>query len=137
MKKILSSSLLLVLALSATAAPRTMKQKKSAALSALCRIGNNGARPMRAPLNAELKTLDASDAYTILGYEDGGFAIIASMGKATISPMAVCGFRDLTPKGSKITKPLKCWMKAGEKLSFDDAPNDLKRKEKSVNRYFC
>ena len=34
----------------------------------------------------------------------GGFAIIASMGKATISPMAVCGFRDLTPKGSKITK---------------------------------
>ena len=62
----------------------------------------------------------------------GGFAVIANMGKATISPMAVCGFRDLTPKGSKITKPLKCWMKAGEKLSFDDAPNDLKRKEKST-----
>ena len=61
----------------------------------------------------------------------GGFAIIASMGKTTISPMAVCGFRDLTPKGSKFTKPLKCWMKAGEMLSFDDAPNGLKRKEKN------
>ncbi len=61
----------------------------------------------------------------------GGFAVIASMGKAPIVPMAVCGFRDLTPKGSKLTRPLTCWMAVGEAVSFDDAPSELKRREKS------
>lgn len=61
----------------------------------------------------------------------GGFAVIASMGKAPIVPMAVCGFRDLTPKGSKFTRPLTCWMAVGEAVSFDDAPSELKRREKS------
>ncbi len=61
----------------------------------------------------------------------GGFAVIASMGKASIVPMAVCGFRDLTPKGSKFTRPLTCWMAAGDAVSFNDAPEGLKRREKS------
>ncbi len=61
----------------------------------------------------------------------GGFAVIASMGKASIVPMAVCGFRDLTPKGSKFTRPLTCWMAAGDVVSFNDAPEGLKRREKS------
>ncbi len=61
----------------------------------------------------------------------GGFAVIASMGKASIVPMAVCGFRDLTPKGSKFTRPLTCWMAAGDDVSFNDAPEGLKRREKS------
>ncbi len=61
----------------------------------------------------------------------GGFAVIASMGKAPIVPMAVCGFRDLTPKGSKFTRPLTCWMAAGDAISFSDAPEGLKRREKS------
>lgn len=61
----------------------------------------------------------------------GGFALIANMGKAPIVPMAVCGFRDLTPKGSKLTRPLTCWMAVGDSVSFDDAPSELKRREKS------
>ena len=61
----------------------------------------------------------------------GGFALIASMGKAPIVPMAVCGFRDVTPAGSKLTRPLKCWMRAGDAISFDDAPDGMKRREKS------
>lgn len=118
MKKILSSSLLLVLALSATAAPRTMKQKKSAALSALCRIGNNGARPMRAPLNAELKTLDASDAYTILGYEDGGFAIIANDDRNE----AIVGYSDAAYQSANLPDGMKWYLAAlNEALDNTDA----------------
>lgn len=78
MKRILSSSLIMLLALSASAAPRTTAQKKAAALSALNRIGNNGTRRIKAAGTAELQTLESADAYTVLGYKNGGFAIIAN-----------------------------------------------------------
>lgn len=61
----------------------------------------------------------------------GGFALIAQMAKADITPMAVCGFRDVTPAGKKVPRPKKCWMRAGEHVSFDDAPEGLKRRERS------
>ena len=35
----------------------------------------------------------------------GGFALIASMAKADIVPIAVCGFRDITPQGHHLMRP--------------------------------
>lgn len=61
----------------------------------------------------------------------GGFAIIAQMGKARIAPMAVCGFRDITPKGTHIMRPVKTWLRSAEPVSIDDAPNNLKRRERT------
>ncbi len=61
----------------------------------------------------------------------GGFAIIAQMGKAPVVPMAVCGFRDITPKGKHLMRPVKCWMRVGEALTTDDAPRELKRRERT------
>lgn len=60
----------------------------------------------------------------------GGYAIIAQMGKAPVAPMAVCGWRDITPEGKLIMRPKKCWMRAGEQLSLADAPAELGRKER-------
>lgn len=61
----------------------------------------------------------------------GGFALIASMAKADIIPMAVCGFRDITRDGHHLMRPVKTWMRAGDRVSFDDAPRNLKRKERA------
>lgn len=61
----------------------------------------------------------------------GGFALIAQMGKAPVSPMAVCGFRDITPAGKRLMRPKKCWMRAGDPVLPDDAPADLKRRERT------
>lgn len=61
----------------------------------------------------------------------GGFALIAQMGKAPVSPMAVCGFRDITPAGKKLMRPKKCWMRAGDSVSLSDAPEGLKRRERT------
>ena len=61
----------------------------------------------------------------------GGFALIAQMGKAPVAPMAVCGFRDITPAGKKLMRPKKCWLRAGDKVSFADAPEGLKRRERT------
>ena len=60
----------------------------------------------------------------------GGYALMAQMAKAPIAPMAVCGWRDITPKGHHLMRPLTCWMRAGDQLSLSDAPSDLKRKER-------
>ena len=38
----------------------------------------------------------------------GGFALIAAMAKAEIAPIAVCGFRDVTPEGKRLMRPVKC-----------------------------
>lgn len=61
----------------------------------------------------------------------GGFALIAQMGKASVAPMAVCGFRDITPVGKHLMRPKKCWMRAGDVVRFEDAPKDLKRRERT------
>lgn len=61
----------------------------------------------------------------------GGFALIAQMGKAAIAPMAVCGFRDITPEGKKLMRPMKCWMRAGDAVSLADAPEQLNRRERT------
>lgn len=61
----------------------------------------------------------------------GGFALIAQMGKAPVAPMAVCGFRDITPAGKKLMRPKKCWLRAGDRVSFADAPEGLKRRERT------
>ena len=61
----------------------------------------------------------------------GGFAIIAQMAKVPVVPMAVCGFRDITPLGHHLMRPVKCWMRIGHELSLDDAPSELKRRERT------
>lgn len=61
----------------------------------------------------------------------GGFAIIAQMAKAPVVPMAVCGFRDITPNGKHLMRPVRCWMRASAQLSLADAPADLKRRERT------
>ncbi|MDO4436681.1 MAG: lysophospholipid acyltransferase family protein [Coriobacteriaceae bacterium] len=61
----------------------------------------------------------------------GGFALIAQMGKAAVAPMAVCGFRDVTPEGKKLMRPVRCWMAAGDCVSMNDAPEGLKRRERT------
>ena len=61
----------------------------------------------------------------------GGFAIIAQMAKAPVVPMAVCGFRDITPKGKRLMRPVKCWMRTGDALTLDDAPAELKRRQRT------
>ena len=61
----------------------------------------------------------------------GGFAIMAQMGKAPVVPMAVCGFRDITPAGAHLMRPVKCWLRAGDAVSLDDAPSELRRKERT------
>ena len=60
----------------------------------------------------------------------GGFALIAQMGKAPVAPLAVCGWSDITPKGKKLMRPKKCWIRAGKSIALSDAPAELKRKEK-------
>ncbi len=60
----------------------------------------------------------------------GGAALIAQMGKAPIVPIAVCGFRDITPLGKKLMRPVRCWIAAGDAVSLTDAPTGLKRKER-------
>lgn len=62
----------------------------------------------------------------------GGFALIAQMGKATVSPLAVCGWTDITPAGKHLMRPRTCWIRAGEPLSLSDAPAGLKRREKTA-----
>ena len=61
----------------------------------------------------------------------GGFALIAQMAKAEIAPMAVCGFRDITPAGKHLMRPMKTWMRAGERLSLDDAPEGMSRRDRT------
>lgn len=60
----------------------------------------------------------------------GGFALIAQMAKAPVVPLAVCGFRDVTPPGALIMRPVKTWIRCGERLSLSDAPAELKRRER-------
>ncbi|WP_302153250.1 lysophospholipid acyltransferase family protein [uncultured Enorma sp.] len=60
----------------------------------------------------------------------GGFALIAQMAKAPVVPLAVCGFRDVTPPGAHIMRPVKTWIRCGERLSLSDAPAELKRRER-------
>lgn len=60
----------------------------------------------------------------------GGFALMASMGKADIVPMAVCGFRDVTPAGKHLMRPVTCWLRAGDRVGASDAPDGLKRSER-------
>ena len=60
----------------------------------------------------------------------GGFARIAQMGKAPVNPLAICGWSDITPKGKKLMRPKKCWIRAGKAISLSDAPAELKRKER-------
>ena len=59
----------------------------------------------------------------------GGFALMAIMGHTEVIPMAVCGFRDITPEGKHLMRPVKCWMRVGDRLCLDDAPAELKRRK--------
>ena len=60
----------------------------------------------------------------------GGFALMASMAKADIVPMAVCGFRDITPPGKRLMRPMRCWLRVGDRVRLDDAPAGLKRSKR-------
>lgn len=47
----------------------------------------------------------------------GGFALIASMGKADIIPTAIIGAANITPRGSHIPRPGKVWVRVGDAIS--------------------
>ena len=57
----------------------------------------------------------------------GGFAIMAGMSKAPVVPMAVCGFRDITPDGARLMRPVRCWLRIGDAVEPGDAPAGLRR----------
>lgn len=61
----------------------------------------------------------------------GGFSIIAQMGKAPVVPMAVCGFCDITPNGHRLMRPVRCWLRAGSPVSLREAPQDLRRSQRT------
>lgn len=52
------------------------------------------------------------------------------MGKAPVAPMAVCGFRDITC-GQETHATQEMLLRAGDKVSFADAPEGLKRRERT------
>ncbi|AEB07018.1 1-acyl-sn-glycerol-3-phosphate acyltransferase [Coriobacterium glomerans PW2] len=60
----------------------------------------------------------------------GGFALLAQMAKAEIAPMAVCGFRDITPAGKHVPRPRKTWVRCGSRIDPAAAPANLRRRER-------
>ncbi|MBY4798019.1 1-acyl-sn-glycerol-3-phosphate acyltransferase [Collinsella sp. AGMB00827] len=78
------------------------------------------------PEGTRLRT-DAAEREAV---DHGGFALIAQMADVAVIPMAVCGFRDITPIGSRFPRPRRCWMRVGTPLSLQDAPSDLRRRDR-------
>lgn len=46
----------------------------------------------------------------------GGFAMIAQMAGADVVPAAIVGARDITPRGRRLPRPGKVWLKVGEPI---------------------
>lgn len=61
----------------------------------------------------------------------GGAALIASMAKADICPMAVVGARDIKKKGKMPRFFLRVWLRTAEPVDADSVPNGLKRRERT------
>ncbi len=71
-----------------------------------------------------------------------GFALMAQLAGADVVPMAIVGARDVTPRGKKIPRPGRIFLKVGKPLVFKEL-HSTKRKDqleeietKSVERVF-
>lgn len=58
----------------------------------------------------------------------GGFALMAQMGRAPVQPLAIVGPGDFKMFGKKWKKPGRCYIKAGEPITFEEL-GVKKRKE--------
>lgn len=109
MKIYLSLFIFLFAALGAKASPRTWQQKRDAALSVLSTKLSPSTRKV-ASLPKDLTTIDQNEAYTILGYEDHGFAIISNDDNYE----AVLGYSET--KFTNQPDGFKWWLKEVKKL---------------------
>lgn len=50
----------------------------------------------------------------------GGYALMASLGKAEVQPMAIVGAADITPRGSHVHHFRRVWLKVGDPIHFED-----------------
>lgn len=48
----------------------------------------------------------------------GGYALMASLGKAEVQPMAIVGAADITPRGTHVHHFRRVWCKAGDPITF-------------------
>ena len=82
MKKYTTLLLFLALALSATFVPATAKERSPQDIARIAKRLIAPAAVKRSmaagKVTPELKKLSATKAYTVMGYDDGGFAIIAN-----------------------------------------------------------
>ena len=104
MKKILlSMSLLLALPTMTFAGPRSIEEMKAAAQKAIPAAQGNA----RSVVRGELKVLKAASQLTVLGYQNGGYAVIANDDKFD----AVLGYSD-TQFGNDVPPAMQWWMDA-------------------------
>lgn len=107
MKKVLSIFSLIYLFSSVTiAAPRSLSQMKAAAESAL------KAQPAAATRggSAQLEVMKQGGQYTVLGYANGGFAVIANDDRFN----AVLGYSDTEFPSGNIPPAMQWWMDAAD-----------------------
>lgn len=90
--------------LTATATPRSKQQMKEAAVQAINQ--QRAAKRMAPRVAGELKTLKTAEAYEILGYEGGGFAVMA---KDDVAP-AVLGVS--TKRFNEENTNFQWWLRA-------------------------
>lgn len=64
------------------------------------------------------------------GETHGGFALIAQLAKVDVQPLAIIGALDIKKKGSPLVKPVKVYLRAGQKVSFSDLTS-TKRKDQA------
>ena len=50
----------------------------------------------------------------------GGFALMARMAGAKVTPCAIVGARDIKPKGAKLPRPVKVIVDCGKEIGFDE-----------------
>lgn len=105
--------LMFALSLTATAGNRNYKEKKAAALSVLRSAATRAGTDGKAQ---ELKTLEETSGFTILGYEDGGFAVIANDDRFN----AVLGYSDEAYDAANVPVAFTWWKSAVNEIVSSD-----------------
>ena len=125
MKKILlSMSLLLALPTMTFAGPRSIEEMKAAAQKAIPAAQGNA----RSVVRGELKVLKAASQLTVLGYQNGGYAVIANDdAHEAVLGYSQSRYADSMPCG------LKWWMKATDiALQRGEATSDKTAEIKEI-----
>lgn len=106
-RRLTTSLTLLALALTAFAAPRDKNAIAAAASEAL----NGSGIQWKAPHKGQLKELKRNEAFTIMGYEDGGFAIVSN---DDLIP-AVLGYSDSKYNSESTNSNFQWYLQATER----------------------